>query len=98
MGLVSVNIFIGDLNDGVERERVKFKERARLRGYRSSLEDGLEERMNMIHWEKSYQHDGTQIIKLRSSVRRIICNHTVTWQQERRWSFSAWQVEQEYKM
>lgn len=52
MGLVSVNIFIADLNDGVERERVKFKERARLRGYRSSLEDGLEERMNMIHWGK----------------------------------------------
>lgn len=49
----------------------------------------------MICWERSYQHDSTQIIKLQSSVCQIICNHTVTWQQEGRWSFSAWQVEQE---
>lgn len=45
MGLVSVHIFIADLNDGIESERVKFKEGTRLRGYRSSLEDRIR-RMN----------------------------------------------------
>ena len=41
MDQVPVNIFITDLNDGIESERVKFKEGTRLRGYRSALEDRI---------------------------------------------------------
>lgn len=41
MDLVPVNIFITDLSGGLESERVAFKESARPRDYRSSLEDGI---------------------------------------------------------
>lgn len=39
--LVPANIFVTDLNDGIESERVKCEEGTRLRGYRSSLEDRI---------------------------------------------------------
>lgn len=96
MDLVPVNTFITGLNIGLESERVAFKESARPREYRSSLEHSIRRtNKHRALGEKSYQHGDTQIIKLQSSTCQITCNHTVTWQQERRWSFSAWQGEQD---